>query len=152
MTQKTQSEPEEDDGGFADTLRNSLSKLPADEATCDMARTHRDAIDLALDSRGDPFGRGDTIVLSGSGQSLEVPVSGLPVTIGSDRDKADYALEGRGISRLHARLVRDGALVRLEDCGSKNGTFLNGRAIESEHLCENDILKIGTVDLTVRRG
>src|SRR5262249_35694659 len=47
--------------------------------------------------------------------------------IGRDPD-CDVWLDASGVSRRHARLdvARDGAIVTLEDLGSKNGTFVDG--------------------------
>lgn len=40
-------------------------------------------------------------------------------------------IEAPGISRLHARIVVDGERARIEDLGSKNGTFVGGRRIRT---------------------
>jgi DNA-binding winged helix-turn-helix (wHTH) protein len=38
-------------------------------------------------------------------------------------------LENRWISRIYARVVRQGISYRLEDAGSRNGVFLNGKRV-----------------------
>jgi len=43
----------------------------------------------------------------------------------------DIRLEGPKVSRRHARVWREGDGFRLEDLGSSNGTFLNGRKLEA---------------------
>ncbi len=55
----------------------------------------------------------------------------------------------QGISRVHFKLhVNDKAEVTLEDCGSKNGTFLNNKKIEgSTKLVKGDIIKVGSIAL-----
>ena len=64
---------------------------------------------------------------------------------------ADVWLDARGISRRHARIVVAGALASVEDAGSKNGTWLKGRRIESaEALKDGDQLKFGSVPMTFR--
>ena len=64
---------------------------------------------------------------------------------------ADVWLDARGISRRHARIVVAGALASVEDAGSKNGTWLKGRRIESvEALNDGDQLKFGSVPMTFR--
>jgi len=44
---------------------------------------------------------------------------------------ADLSLQDRALSRLHARFFRDGDGWKVEDLGSRNGTLLNGRSLES---------------------
>jgi DNA-binding winged helix-turn-helix (wHTH) protein len=56
------------------------------------------------------------------------------------------------VSRQHARIVVSGESATLEDLGSRNGTFLMGEAVGSPRaLSDGDRLRIGTVEMTVRR-
>ena len=56
------------------------------------------------------------------------------------------------VSRHHARIVVSGDKVTIEDLGSKNGTFLMGEAVTTPiALSDGDRLRIGTVEMTVRR-
>jgi DNA-binding winged helix-turn-helix (wHTH) protein len=56
------------------------------------------------------------------------------------------------VSRQHARIVVSGDSATLEDLGSRNGTFLMGEAVGSlRALSDGDRLRIGTVEMTVRR-
>jgi DNA-binding winged helix-turn-helix (wHTH) protein len=60
-------------------------------------------------------------------------------------------IDDRSISRRHARIVVSDNGATIEDLGSKNGTLLNGRKIESPTpLSDGDKIKIGSVDLTIR--
>ncbi len=63
---------------------------------------------------------------------------------------ATLTLQARGISRRHARLMResDGS-VQLVDLGAKNGTHLNGRPVEVAALRAGDRIGIGVVELVV---
>lgn len=56
--------------------------------------------------------------------------------------KCDVSIPDRFLSRRHARLFRDGEDVWLiEDLGSRNGTFVNGRRIERpEEVRAGDVL------------
>ncbi len=56
------------------------------------------------------------------------------------------------VSRRHARIVVSGASATIEDLGSKNGTFLDGRRLTStQALSDGSRVKIGTVEMTIRR-
>ena len=58
-------------------------------------------------------------------------------------------LDATLVSRLHCRLlVADGELV-VENLGSTNGTFVNGRKIERATLRPGDLLRTGRVELIV---
>jgi len=49
------------------------------------------------------------------------------------------------ISRRHAEVACDGAVVRVRDLGSSNGTFVNGVRVESSELKAGDVVTFGKV-------
>ena len=56
------------------------------------------------------------------------------------------------VSRRHARIVVSGDSATLEDLGSRNGTFLEGRAVSSPLvLSDGARIRLGTEEMTVRR-
>ena len=56
----------------------------------------------------------------------------------------DFIIGHPEVSRQHARLVRRGTLVILEDLGSTNGTFVNGVRLTSPHaLVNGDVISLG---------
>ena len=58
----------------------------------------------------------------------------------------DLVIAEPSVSRRHARLLRQGSQVLLEDLGSSNGTFINGkRLIAPTPLMPGDILMLGQV-------
>ena len=63
--------------------------------------------------------------------------------IGRGRD-ADVRLTNRGASRRHARIrVNPGGSAVIEDLGSTNGTFLNGKLVKRYQLQDGDKLYLG---------
>ncbi len=55
----------------------------------------------------------------------------------------DVYIDDRWISRHHARICREGSRYVLEDLGSKNGLFLNGkRLVEPAALEDGDVIQI----------
>ena len=71
-----------------------------------------------------------------------------PVTsIARSADNA-IALEFNGVSRYHFKLNVSDETHILEDCGSKNGTYLNNKKVEGNTiLAKGDIIKIGSIAL-----
>jgi serine phosphatase RsbU (regulator of sigma subunit) len=60
--------------------------------------------------------------------------------------ECDIQFNSNMISRKHARLVRRGQDIVLEDLGSGNGTFVNGQRItEAVTLAHNDRVKFGPI-------
>lgn len=65
--------------------------------------------------------------------------------------RLELELPGRTVSKAHARLVRDRSDVwGIEDLGSRNGCFLNGRRISRGTLRDRDFLAVGSVTLRYR--
>ncbi len=63
----------------------------------------------------------------------------------------DGALE-KGVSRRHARITRKGKNLFLEDLGSVNGTFVNGKRLTPylpHPLNDNDEIQVGRLVLRV---
>jgi hypothetical protein len=72
-------------------------------------------------------------------------------TLGRDPHNT-IVLSHPGISRFHARIVcRDGELL-LMDLGSTNGTYVNGRRVDSVvALVEGDEVRLGGITLSLRQ-
>jgi diguanylate cyclase (GGDEF)-like protein len=62
-------------------------------------------------------------------------------------DKADLRLVDDGISRDHARIVKDGDRMVLEDMGSTNGTHCNGVRVSRHPLSEGDKILLGSTTI-----
>lgn len=64
------------------------------------------------------------------------------IVIGRASDCA-LVLPDPGVSRHHARVVTRGDRLVLEDLESKNGTFVDGRSVQTHELEMNDVFFIG---------
>ncbi len=75
---------------------------------------------------------------------------GEVITVGRETGN-DLVAADAEVSRHHARLVREGEGYLLEDLGSTNGTFLNGRRLISpQAIGDGDLINLGeTVELAV---
>jgi pSer/pThr/pTyr-binding forkhead associated (FHA) protein len=58
-----------------------------------------------------------------------------------------------GVSRRHARIFKQSGAVVVEDMGSINGTFINGRRLDPylpDVLNDGDILQLGKLQIEVK--
>ena len=78
-------------------------------------------------------------------------IAATDVVIGKAAD-ANFIVTDVLASRRHARLISLENSLILEDLGSTNGTFLNGKLIRTSPVREGDVITIGNTDLTIREG
>lgn len=81
--------------------------------------------------------------------SIEKPV----LSLGKKKEEVDVVLEDASVSRIHARIIQEGADYYLEDLNSTNGTYKNGLRLqpyEKRKLDTGDELKCGRVVLIFR--
>jgi DNA-binding winged helix-turn-helix (wHTH) protein len=63
----------------------------------------------------------------------------------------DIWLDGRGVSRRHARITVRGDNATIEDLESKNGTWIKGNRVASHQLLgDGDQIRFGSVRVTFR--
>ena len=62
---------------------------------------------------------------------------------------ADFVVDAALVSRVHCRFTLDESGLGVEDLGSTNGTWVNGRKIERAPLMDGDTIKVGRVEFTV---
>jgi DNA-binding NtrC family response regulator len=107
--------------------------------------------------RGNSVNTGDTLSEVESRASERAGVAGLLWLHPEERFSpfsTDTLLFGRGaeasvvlpsehVSRTHARLRRVGQLRVLSDAGSRNGTYVNGQAIQETPLKLDDVVRLG---------
>jgi hypothetical protein len=80
----------------------------------------------------------------------EIPLHEGENVIGRSRSD-DVTIHGTSVSRRHARVLIGPEGARIDDLGSKNGTFVNGHRIaHAVPLADGDDLRIGTVRMTFR--
>ncbi len=66
------------------------------------------------------------------------------VLIGRTSD-CDVVLYDPGVSRKHARIFAEAGIYFAEDCGSSNGTKVNGAIIKKKQLADGDAISLGPV-------
>ena len=63
--------------------------------------------------------------------------------IGRDEDECDLVIADRQVSRHHARISLEEGRYVVQDLGSKNGTYVNGKGLEGPHsLQDGDEIQI----------
>jgi len=84
------------------------------------------------------------LILSESKSSpTEYELTESEIIIGRDPD-VDITIPSPVVSRRHARLSRDGDNYVIEDLGSSNGTFINGKRVNERQLLKSgDQVKLG---------
>jgi hypothetical protein len=92
-----------------------------------------------------------SLVLVQGGQPIRTwPLAAPELTIGR-AEQSDIPLADPGVSRNHARVVREGDDFIVEDLRSTNGTEVNGQPIRRRRLANGDMLKLASSTLQFRR-
>lgn len=89
----------------------------------------------------------------GKGNSYIFSLENLPFTIGKEREMVEGILPHESISRMHARILEEGASVYMEDLNSTNGTFKNGvrlQPFEKVMIEPGDEVKFGQLRFSYR--
>src|SRR6056297_3230268 len=91
------------------------------------------------------------VILQG-GQAKSHEIANQEIIIGR-LPECDLQLESNMVSRQHAKVWRDNEGIHLEDLGSGNGTFLNGKKLDQPAiLADGDRLKFGPILVRFEAG
>jgi two-component system, NtrC family, response regulator AtoC len=75
-----------------------------------------------------------------------------PMTIGRG-DSVEVAIEDTSISRAHAKIVWERGVLKIEDLGSRNGTWVRGERIKgAAHVLPGESFQLGTVTASINVG
>jgi pSer/pThr/pTyr-binding forkhead associated (FHA) protein len=66
--------------------------------------------------------------------------------------RADFIVEWPLVSRLHCRVEAGDDSLAVTDLESTNGTWVNDKRVDRATLASGDRLRIGRVELNVRRS
>jgi pSer/pThr/pTyr-binding forkhead associated (FHA) protein/ABC-type multidrug transport system ATPase subunit len=86
----------------------------------------------------------DRLIFEQGPQAGQVVVlADRPLVFGRE-ETADVVVNQNGVSRQHARLTRETTGYRIEDLGSRNGTYVNDNRIQSPQLlADGDRVRLG---------
>lgn len=72
-----------------------------------------------------------------------------PFSIGRSK-QCDFTINDTNVSRTHALLCLENDSWKIKDNGSTNGTFVNEVKVSESVLQHNDLIRIGTTELTYK--
>jgi pSer/pThr/pTyr-binding forkhead associated (FHA) protein len=111
-----------------------------DPVACVSSRDRRRAVHV---EPGEP---GRYIQVRGPDQSLLIPLGDDVLHVGRGL-VADLQLDDISVSRRHAIILQRESGARIMDDRSLNGTFVNGRRIDSVDLRSGDVITLGRCEL-----
>lgn len=86
-----------------------------------------------------------------SGETWSEEITSEPKVLGR-AETASIRLDHHSVSRQHCRLWVEGEQCFIEDCGSTNGTLVNGVKVSREKIFAGDTLLVGRFELNVEDG
>lgn len=85
------------------------------------------------------------ILIRGTPQGHRYFITQDEMIIGRDPIN-DISISDPSVSKKHAKITREGTVIKLEDLGSSNGTVINGKKLSPGHvvkLAKEDMIKLG---------
>ena len=93
-----------------------------------------------------PASPGGRLVYEGTGNEQDFEIEKNETAIGSLPTGNDVVLKSPGVSRHHARIIKEGSAYYIVDLNSTNGTFINGKPLsykEKVPLKIRDLISFG---------
>jgi two-component system cell cycle response regulator len=109
----------------------AITSPPGSHTDANSASLHTEPVDRPVLLRMDGVQAGEVI-------SLAV----LPCFVGR-HPSCQVLIDDAGVSRKHARIVLNNEEFWLEDLGSRNGTYIDGRRLERKHLQDGILIQVG---------
>ncbi|HEX3746045.1 MAG TPA: SpoIIE family protein phosphatase [Bryobacteraceae bacterium] len=85
------------------------------------------------------------MVTDPGGHRTRMRIEPLPFRIGR-QPESDLIIRDSRASRSHARILMEQGEYIIEDCGSRHGTFVNGKRITRQPLNNSDRIELGAQD------
>lgn len=96
--------------------------------------------------------KGIRITISVGSQHTTVEVTSFPCLVGREADACDVIISEPAVSRKHARFIKSGEDVLVEDVSEHNGTFLNEMKIPplgKARIHAGDIITLGRAHIRI---
>ncbi len=102
-------------------------------------------------NREDPYNT-SLVMLYGEGKEIVFPLKTNYTSVGRDVNNA-IVLRDEKISKKHAGIIIEEDSYWIEDLGSKNGVYVNGKRVtHRERLYNGSLIKLGGSILKFRAG
>lgn len=72
------------------------------------------------------------------------------VVVVGRREDCDLRIPLGEVSRKHCRFLKDGEVLRIEDLGSSNGTYVNGERVQESVVQPGQTVQVGPVQFVVQ--
>lgn len=89
---------------------------------------------------------GSLVVIAGEELGRQFAIGSGDITVGRSSACA-VCIDHASVSRSHAMIISDAQGIRVKDCGSTNGTFVNDKRIKESPVAQGDLLRFGSVVL-----
>lgn len=89
------------------------------------------------------------LIITSDGFGERVIVLSLGVNRFGRGPQNDFRIEHATVSARHCEVALGDGKLRVRDCGSTNGTFVDGKLIEESALARGQVLRMGEVELLV---
>lgn len=95
-----------------------------------------------------------TVRFVNDNKSFRAVITGTRTAIGSQSAKNDIIVDSKRVSRSHAEIIYRDKTLYIKDCGSTNGTYINGsrqrlpKGVEYE-INIGDVITLADVDLYI---
>ncbi|HET6612599.1 MAG TPA: sigma 54-interacting transcriptional regulator [Kofleriaceae bacterium] len=93
------------------------------------------------------------VVMTATGGVLEFDLATLGELVVGRAQTADIHIDSRSVSREHAAITVDAQRITVRDCGSTNGTFVNGQRLDGStglEIAAGDVVQFGEIMAQVR--
>lgn len=102
-------------------------------------------------NRAAPGPRGELNLTPQAFELLAYLVEQRPRALNGRTREASLWIDHKSVSRRHALIHVEGDVARIENCGSKNGTFVNEVRIGGPTpLSDGDAIRLGRAELSFR--
>jgi hypothetical protein len=114
-----------------DQIANTIDKDQEEDSETQLLWTNQDDYDDKTVILADLSNKVDSYLIPFDlDDNKKIPISEYPFVIGKSGNSVNYIINEKGISRLHAKITKDGDNYYLVDLASTNGTYINGLKIK----------------------
>lgn len=144
--------PDADEPRDAREFTETVADIPDEMLSPERMFVKADAdAGAAAGAASEPAGIGPALVGLDGDPPRRYALDGPAVTLGRS-GVADVVIDGRLVSRLHARIRVEDGRATIEDLGSTNGIHVNGERVARAELADGDVIHLGRARFRFESG